>query len=121
MGDLSHLLKLSNLYLLLTLLLRIRKIIETYNLLSIILHKRVVLATLLLRRHPCLSEAGVAKVGSGAGGYHDLLLEANVVYARRLLQVRERLGSHEHLLLSFGQHVRFRVLVVVVLDFVHGS
>jgi len=39
LGDLSHLLKLGNLHLFLTLLLRLREIIETDNLLSIILHE----------------------------------------------------------------------------------
>jgi hypothetical protein len=76
----SHLLELGNLHLLLTLLC-LREVIETHNLLPVVLYQ----VAWLLRGHAGVSEATpVPEVGSGAGSYQYLLLEGNVVDARRL-------------------------------------
>jgi len=80
LGYFSHLLELGNLHLLLTLLC-LREVIETHNLLSIVLYQ----VAWLLRGHPGVSEATpVAEVGRGAGSHQHLLLERDVVDARRL-------------------------------------
>jgi hypothetical protein len=80
LGYFSHLLELGNLHLLLTLLC-LGEVIETHNLLPVILYE----VSWLLRGHPSVREtATIAQVGCGARSHQDLLLIRDVVDARRL-------------------------------------
>ena len=81
LGYFSHLLELGNLNLLLTLLC-LCEVIETHNLLPVVLYQ----VAWLLRSHAGVSEATpVAQVRRGARSHQHLLLEGDVVDAWRLL------------------------------------
>ena len=79
LGYFSHLLELSNLHLLLTLLC-LSEVIKTDNLLPVVLHQ----VAWLLRGHPGVGHTTVALVGRGTWRNYHLLRNTNVVDARRL-------------------------------------